>query len=203
MGYLRSRAGVGLLLLLVLAATALVGCGGGGGGVPLTVSGYVADAGTRSAVVGAVVSAQGQTVSTGDNGIFALTNLTTNPVMLTVGATAYQGLQQSVQVIGGALNVGTLYLAPAHTSGTGEVMGTVTSSGAPAVNVRVFNETRLARTDAQGNFTLYNVPAGPRTLTATNSDQTAMAFASVNVPAEGTVSAGIIALKGGPPPPPI
>lgn len=196
----------GLLLVLPLALF-LFGCGGGGGAGPLNliVSGIIADDGTLVGITGATVSSQGQTANTLGDGSFILYNLTQNPATLTLGAAGYQGRQEEITILGGAVNIGTLYLKPTHIGGTGIVTGQVTLNQFSAVGAIVFfDEWHTATTDQNARFTLYNVPAGNQTLTATNAAWTVVGYKhNVPVPADGTVDAGVIDMRSGPPPPPL
>jgi len=197
---------VSLLLVLPLALF-LFGCGGGGGGglLNLIVSGVVADAGTLAGIPNATVSSQGQTTNTLGDGSFILYNLTQNAATLTLGAAGYQGRQKEIRILGGAVNIGTLYLKPTHIGGTGIVTVQVTLGGFPLVGAFVFfDQSHTATTDQNARFTLYNIPAGVQTLTATNTARTVVGYVyDVPVPADGTVDAGVIDMRSGPPPPPV
>ncbi|NLO73544.1 MAG: carboxypeptidase-like regulatory domain-containing protein [candidate division WS1 bacterium] len=191
-------------MMVSLSLLCLYGCGGGGGSpVSMSVAGYLVDAGTRTPLGGATVSAQGQTIYSESNGYFTLTRLTRNPVVLTIRAAGHEDLSHSVTVVGGSMNVGTLALRPLHTPNTGNVTGYVTLNGAPAASASVVAGTREARTSSEGGFTLFNVPPGTVTLTAASADRVFMGSGQVTVVADTTVSAGTIQLISGPPPPPI
>jgi hypothetical protein len=167
------------------------------------VTGFVLDAGMLTPIAGAQVSAQGQTATTQANGFFSLTGLSRSPVVLSIAASSYEATQVTAVVSGGVQNLGNLYLAPFHEPGTGTVRGQVRMSGAPSPGATIAAGTRQARSDAGGNFTLYNAPAGLQILTASNSGGAAVGLATVNVPADGTVTGVVINLTSGPPPPPL
>ncbi|HEY3398215.1 MAG TPA: carboxypeptidase-like regulatory domain-containing protein [Armatimonadota bacterium] len=200
-----SRLTLGSALLLAIVLPALVtGCGGGGGGgsTTLIVSGKVVNAGTLNPVQGALVSAQGQTVTTAGDGTFTLYNLAHNPVVITFGAAAYQTLQQTISVPGGGVNIGSVALVPAHRAGTGNVTGTVTVNGLAAAGASITGAGASARSNASGQFTLYNATPGTQTLTGSTSGGAAVGFAQVVVPADSTLSGVLLAITSGPPPPP-
>ncbi len=198
-----SLRGVAFALLIALSSALLVGCGGGGAPALLSVTGFVLDAGMLTPLAGAQVSAQGQTATTQANGFFSLTGLTRSPVTLTLTAAAHEPTQVTAAVSGGAQNLGNLYLAPTHQPGTGTVRGQVRMNGLPSPGATIAAGTCQARSDAGGNFTLYNAPPGLQILTASNSGGAAVGLAAVHVPADGVVTGVVINLTSGPPPPPL
>lgn len=170
----------------------------------LTVSGTVQDAASLAGIVGATVSAQGLSTTTTTGGFFALGNLTQNPVALTVTAPAHQTYLTSVSVPGAALNVGTIYLAPTHVAGRGDVTGRALLSGVPTAGVSVLvNGVTQAVTNSAGQFHAYNLPPGVVALILVTSNSVYMAQKTVTIVADTTISAGDIALTSGPPPPPL
>jgi hypothetical protein len=195
-----------LVPLVLITAGLLSGCGGGsgdGGVSPYSVSGVVKDAALLSAISGATVSAQTLITSTAGNGSFLLSNLTQSPVPLTIHASGHQDLVTAVTATSNPLNLGTLYLAPTHTLGRGDVTGRVLLGALSAVGVSVFSGLAQATSDENGQFRLYNLPAGAQTLTLASLDRIYMAQKAVTVVADSTVSAGNVYLSNGPPPPPL
>jgi hypothetical protein len=201
---LRSLTLTALITLLALAALLLPGCGGSsGGGGPFTITGFVEDGASLAAVSGGTVSAQGHQTTTSSDGFFTLANVPQNPVTLSVTAPGYAQLVTVVQVPGAAQSVGTLYLAPVHVGGTGQVTGTVTVGGVAAAGAMILGGGSQSTSNDQGQFNLYNVTAGVQNLTVASADRADMAVAAVTVVADTTVSAGYIALSVGPPPVPL
>jgi hypothetical protein len=192
--------------LLVLVAVGLAGCSGSSSGSSsggeATLTGFAVDAGSRAALAGAVAEAQGHSATADNGGFFTLAGLTSGTVSLTVSAAGHQTTTVSVSLPGGGLALGQVPLPPLHVAGDGDVSGQVTLSGVGVADARVVVGSVQSLTDASGNFTLYNVPAGPETLTAADSGGISVGVLTVVVPADGHLTGVVIALSGGPPPPP-
>jgi hypothetical protein len=134
-----------------------------------TLAGTVSDGGTGIAIAGArvTVSTTGQFATTDNNGSYTLENVPAGPHEVTASALGYSNTTASVSIIADTINPQDFSLAPLPAGTvTGQVTAAATSAGIPNVRVKVHATDQTATTDANGNYTLKNVPAGPQTLSA-------------------------------------
>lgn len=135
-----------------------------------------------SPLLGASVTVGGNGAVTASDGSWSLQNLTAGTVTITAALSGYNSASESATVTAGnTTTAGTLALAPINLGNvTGQV---INSSGAGVSGATVTGDGVSTSTNAGGNYTLANLPAGSATITAS---ATGFTNASTNV----TVSAG-------------
>jgi subtilisin family serine protease len=150
--------------MLMLAA-----CGGGSQQPTTgTVSGTVTSS-QGGAISGATVAVNGLslTATTNSSGQYTISNVPAGSQTVTASATSFQNSQQSITVTAGQTVSANFTLTPVATTGT--VSGTVTSStGGPisGATVSIQGSALTTTTNASGQYSIANVPAGSQTVAA-------------------------------------
>ncbi|MGC2696262.1 MAG: carboxypeptidase regulatory-like domain-containing protein [Candidatus Angelobacter sp.] len=171
-----------------------------------TITGTVKSS-AGAAISGASVGYGGGTTTTDGNGTFTLTGVPTGTVQLVASASGFQSVTQSVVVNGGATSTANFILSPGASSGT--VTGKVTniSNGTIIAGATVNWSGGSTTSNASGIYTLANVPAGSKTITASatgflprslTTTVTANTTATLNFPlaTAGKITAKVIAANG-------
>jgi len=178
---------------LVLAlGMILAGCGGGGGNATGTVTGTVQDSDSQAPIENATMSVVGTTIqeSTNAQGHYSLPNVPAGARTVRAEATGYFAQSHNVDVPANSTATVDFQLTP-QSSATGTVTGTVRDSGSQApiagATMSVVGTTIQASTDAQGYYTLANVPAGARTVRAEATGYFAQSQ-NVDVPADSAAT---------------
>ncbi len=137
-----------------------------------TVTGTVTDSSTGNPIQGASVSADtGQNDTTDQNGDYTLSNVPTGNRTITASASGYVMQQKPATVNDGQTTIVDFALDP-EPAGNGTIKGTVrdASTGSKLGGVLVTTDTgESATTNNGGKYTIRNVPAGNRTVTASLS----------------------------------
>ncbi len=145
-------------------------CGStGGAGGSGTVSGLVTNSANSQPVSGANVSADtGQNDTTDGNGNYALSPVPAGTRTISVTASGYDPQNQQATVNDGQDTSVNFALVAETSGGSGTVKGTVTdASGTKLSDVEVSTDTGpSAITNKGGKYTIQDVPAGSRTMTA-------------------------------------
>ncbi len=133
---------------------------------PGSISGTVRDAATAAGLSGATVSDGTRSATTDASGNYSLSAVPAGTYTVTASRAGYTAASQSVTVVAGATSVANFSLNAAATTGT--ITGRVTNSstGQPIAGARVTDGTRSTVTDANGYYTLANVPASSYRVTA-------------------------------------
>ena len=160
-------------------------CGNTGGSTTFgTVSGRVIDSSGSSPISGASVSADtGESTSTDGAGDYTFSPVSTGTRTISVTAAGYISKQDSTSVSDGATSTLDFALDAAPSGGTGTIKGTVTdNNGSKLGGVLVSTDTgQSALTNRGGKYSVQNVPAGDRTVTASKTGFTpAVDTATVN-----------------------
>ena len=162
-----------------------------------TVTGTVTNAETGAPLFRATVAVNGTKLSIGtlDDGTFTLNGIPEGRRTLTISASGFTATTRDVTVVARtSISAGTIVLTtPLPT--TGSIDGTV---------IHAFTETPLqfitiavnglsTTSSSNGSFVLRGVPVGPQTVTV-SAPQFNSTTRTVEVPADGSVSTGTIAL---------
>lgn len=196
-----------LAILLLSVPLVLTGCGGGGGGDDTggsSVSGYVRDAGSENPIEGARVTTSGRTAVTNSQGFFTLTGVSSGALTLTATATGYAaGTAQVAAGSGDRLLGSPILLVPAALPNAANITGRVTLGGEGRSGATVRAGGVEAVTDADGYYTLYNVPLGSQTVFASGLDDNGQTVTgSTTVTLTGATVEANIQLTDQPPLPP-
>ncbi len=131
--------------------------------VPGSINGTVTNS-SGNPIPGAAVSFPGRSTTTNSLGKYSFTNVSPGTPTLTVVASGYATVNQPVSVAGGQTVIAdfTLQLA-------GRVTGRVVAdaTGLPIAGANIEYPGGSVNTDANGNYTITNIPAGVQTLKAT------------------------------------
>jgi len=151
---------------------------------PGTIIGTVTDGRTAAPLSGATVSYSGGTATTDSAGHYTLSNVVEGTYSLTGSATAYISKTASVTVGPGASVTQNFAL----TQPAGAIAGTVSEAGTGKAlgGATVSYSGGSATADANGQYTLANVPVGTYTVTAAASGYTSQ---SQSVTVTGGVTA--------------
>jgi hypothetical protein len=149
-----------------------------------TITGTVKNS-SGGAISGASVGFGGGTATTNASGVYTLTGVPVGTVQLVASASGFQSVTQNVTVTSGATATANFTLAAGAAGGT--VTGKVTnvSNGAILAGATVSWSGGSTTSNASGIYTLTNVAAGSRNLTATRSGYLARTLA-VNVTSGAT-----------------
>jgi hypothetical protein len=160
-----------------------------------------------TAIAGASVGFGGGTTTTNASGVYTLTGVPVGTVQLVASAAGFQSVTQNVTVTGVATATANFTLAAGST--VGAVTGKVTnvSNGAALAGATVSWSGGSATTNTSGIYTLSNVTAGSRSITATKSgylartstaNVTGGATATLNVQltTAGKISVKVVAANG-------
>lgn len=194
--------GVALIVGLAVLLSGCGGGGGGGGGETVNLTGYVYDDGSLQPIGNATVAAGSTSTLTSNTGTFTVLNVSSSQTTAKITAAGYQTKTVQIPAGSGSKSLGIIYLAPNQVSGTGNITGRLLSGGTPVGGATVTSQSRFATSKSDGLYTLYNVPAGVRTVQAA-SDGGSTGSASVTVLTGQTVTANMTLSIAPPPPPPI
>jgi acid phosphatase len=143
--------------------------------LPGTITGHVTDSSTGAALAGANVSYNGGSTVTDNTGSYTLSNVPAGSVSVTASQTGYTSKTSTVTVTAGATATLNFQLTATPPT-TGNITGHVTdsSSGAAIAGATVSFSGGSTVTDAVGSYTLSNVPAGARSVTASQTGYTSL-----------------------------
>ena len=132
-----------------------------------------------------VFTDRGGVATTDASGSYRIDGVAAGPVVLrAIDQTALEQATVATTVVGGVEITANLILF----GGTGTVKGVVLDAdGHPVAGVQVGGGLSLATTDANGQFTLGDIPVGQRTLTALDQANQLTASGSVNLAGPGEV----------------
>ncbi|MHC9539176.1 MAG: carboxypeptidase regulatory-like domain-containing protein [Vulcanimicrobiota bacterium] len=161
-----------------------------------TVQGTVTDQTTSAKLSGVTVSIGTLTTTTDANGAYTIQNVPAGTQTIAATKTGYTAVSSSVSVTAGQTTTKNISMSPG-TAQVGTVQGTVTdqTTSAKLSGVSVAIGTLTATTDANGAYTIQNVPAGTQTITATKTGYTAVS-SSVSVTAGQTTTKNISMTPG-------
>jgi len=163
------------------------------------VSGNVSGTVTSSAgaaIAGAVVSFSGGSTTTNAGGNYVLNNVPAGTIQLSASANGYNGQSQSVSITGGSTATANFTLIATN----GNVSGMVTSSAGGAIaGATVSFSGGNTTTNANGNYSLNNVPAGTIQLQASANGYNSQTQ-SVNIAGGSTATANFALAAAGAPP---
>lgn len=133
---------------------------------PGAISGQVTDVEDGSAISGAQVSDGIRTVLTDATGGYTIDNVPPGTYQVFASKEGYQTSSLTVNVVSGTTTVADFSLT--KTIVPGSITGSVTDAegGSPIVGAMVSDGTRTATTDASGEYTIADVPAGSYGVTA-------------------------------------
>ncbi len=162
-----------------------------GGGASGGISGKVTSS-FGAPLLGVTVTAGTGTANTLADGTWSLQNLAAGSLTVTAALNGYSGASENASITAGNnTTAGTLALAPVNPGNvTGQV---VNGAGTGLSGATVSAQGLTVNTDAAGNYTLANLPAGAATITA-SATGFANGTATVNVAAGTTMSAPAITL---------
>ena len=162
-----------MLMVTLLCAMVITGCSsssddGGGSSTSATLSGTVTDSATESAVEKATVKLGDGETTTGSDGTYSFSGLSTGTFTMTVSKSGYQEYEASVTIIEGS-NTKNVTLT-AETTQTGSLTGTVKYGDALLEGVlvalqNVGNYTTLE----DGAYSFTQVSYGTYTISATKT----------------------------------
>lgn len=163
----------------------------GGGGSSGGISGKVTNSAGAS-LLGATVTVGTSTAQTLADGTWSMQNLAAGTFTVSAALSGYSGASESATITAGNnTTAGTLALAPVS---PGNVTGQVVNGGGTGVSGATVSAQGLSvSSDAAGNYTLGNLPAGAATITA-SATGFATGTAAVNVAAGTTTTAPAITL---------
>jgi hypothetical protein len=156
-----------------------------------TIQGIVTRSDGGTVIAGAsVMTETGQNATTDVNGAYTLSSVPTGSRTVTASADGYVDQSAPVSVTDGGTSTQNFVLDPSVTSGGfGTIKGTVTDSisGARLNGVSLETDTgETATTNRRGKYTLRNVPAGDRTVTANETGYVFYESAPISVTAGQT-----------------
>lgn len=171
-----------------------------------TITGTVKSA-SGAAIAGASVGYGGGTATTDAAGSYTLTGVPVGTVQLVASASGFQSVTQGVTVNGGATTTANFTLTAAPTSGT--VTGKITnvSNGALLAGATVSWSGGSTTSNTSGIYTLANVTAGSRNITASKTGYLSRTLAvsvaggatsTLNIPlaTAGKISAKVVTSTG-------
>jgi uncharacterized membrane protein len=135
-------------------------------GLPGSITGSVTDAEGGSPIAGATVSDGTRTVTTDATGEYTIADVPAGTYQVTASKEGYQSSSTTVNVLSGSSAVADLALTAAMLPGS--ITGSVTDAenGSPIAGATVNDGTRTTTTDAAGEYTIADVPAGSHEVTA-------------------------------------
>lgn len=144
-------------------------------------------------LLGVAITAGTGTAQTASDGTWSMQNVTAGTVTFAASRSGYTSASESATVTaGGNTTAGTLALAPVN---PGAVTGQVVNSSGTAITGATVSAAGLTvATDASGNYTLANLPAGSTTIAASASGF-ANGSTTVTVAAGTTTAAPAITLS--------
>jgi hypothetical protein len=192
---LRVGAFIAIMGTLVSITILVAGCSSSDP-VATTIIGRVLHDSDHRALADVEVTDNNKVTTTVTDGTFALRLNDIGTVTIYVLGDGYEVAQREVPAGEGIKSAGTFYLKPVALPGFGHISGIVADAGAAAVGAQVWVGGNRAITDADGRYTLYNVPTGQQTVTASTGSKSGTTSAMVI--SLRTVTANI-ALSSGPP----
>ncbi len=168
--YLTSKAHIAFAVVVITAVIAVTGCGGGKA-LTATVTGTVLHDSDHRPVADLQVTDNRVVTTTGADGTFALELGHSGATTLYAVADGYAVEQRAVPAGAGVKDIGTFYMKPVTLPGYGNIVGIVADAGAPVQGAKVWVGGNTAVTHADGTYTLYNVPMGQRTVTASTGSK--------------------------------
>lgn len=117
-------------------------------------------------VSGVTVSTQGLSVTTGSDGTYRFSDLTTGSTTVTAQKAGFQDARQALTLVTGN---NTLDLALSAASGTALLSGTVTSNGSAVAGVVITAQGQTVTTASDGTYLFTNLTPGSVSLTATKT----------------------------------
>ena len=128
--------------------------------LPGSITGSVTDAEDGSPIAGAMVSNGTRTATTDATGQYTITDVPPGTYQVTASKSGYQSSSLMVTVVAGGTGIANLSLLEVILPGC--IIGSVTNAedGAPVAGATVSDGTRTATTDASGEYTIADVPAG-------------------------------------------
>lgn len=166
LGRLRKIVSLTALIAALVAIAVMTGCGSGET-ASTQIVGTVMHDGNRSPLEGIEVTDNKTVTTTAADGSFSLERSSTDATTLYVLGTGYEVEERELPAGDGVRNAGAFYLKPVLIAGYGGVKGIVADAGRPVAGATVYLGGNTAITDSEGRYTLYNVPSGYRTITAT------------------------------------
>lgn len=154
---------------------------------PGSVSGKVTD-GNGDPVSGVSVSYAGDTTTTDVDGIYTLGDITPGEVQLTFAKNGFATVKRNQPVGGGAKVTLDVVLTPPGTI-AGKVTDSSTGQGIAGAIVTYVGGTVAA--DANGNYTIADIPSGSQTISAAATGYNSSADQPVAVPVNATVTTNI------------
>lgn len=144
-------------------------------------------------LLGAAVTAGSSTAQSASDGSWTMQNVNAGTVTVTASLGGYSSASESATVTAGSnTTAGTLALAPVN---PGTVTGQVVNGGGAGISgATVIAAGLTVNTDASGNYTLANLPAGSTTISASASGF-ANGSTTVTVAAGTTTAAPAITLS--------
>lgn len=188
-------------LFVFIAGMAIVVSGCSGTSQPTveaTLTGVVVHDGTGEPLEGVRVVADNQQTETGADGAWTLQVDNQDGTTVNILAEGYLPGEVEVAEASGAIDVGTTRLEPQLVEDYGAVTGIIADAGRRVEGAEVSAGPITAITDADGSYTLYNVPEGRQEVLATKGQKSGIA--NVIVISRRTVTADI-AISSGPPSP--
>jgi Domain of unknown function (DUF1929)/Carboxypeptidase regulatory-like domain len=163
-----------------------------GAGSTGAISGVVTNS-SGAPLLGVSVAVGSSSAVTASDGTWSIQNLAAGTVTVTASLNGYNSASESATVTSGnTATAGTLALAPVN---PGTVAGQVVSSSGSAISGAAVSAAGVTvSTDANGNYTLANLPAGATTITA-SATGFANGSASVTVAAGTTTTPPVITLS--------
>jgi thermitase len=134
--------------------------------LPGSISGQVTDAEDGSAISGAQVTDGTRTTTTDAMGQYTIADVPAGYYEIVASKEGYETSSMTVNVLSGSSAVVNLSLIEIIVPGS--IIGSVTDAenGSPIVGATVSDGTRTATTDATGQYTIADVPAGSHEVTA-------------------------------------
>jgi hypothetical protein len=154
---------------------------------PGTVTGKVTD-GDGNPIAGAEVAFGDGSTTTDANGDYTLNDVLPGEQLFTASKSGFANVSRSQIVIGGQSNILNFTLTP-----PGTISGTITNSenGDPISGAIITHGSGTTTSDANGDYTIADIASGSQTLVASASGYNSSPEQTVDVPANGTVTADI------------
>ncbi len=167
--------------------------------VPLTgtITGTVRNSVGSAPIASATVTAAGISTTSSGTGSFTLSNVPAGPQTLSATASGFNAASIGVTVVAASTVNQDIPVIPLTGTITGKIRNADNGDPVPGVAISL-NGTSLATTsDADGNYTLSNVPAGPQNLSITQTNYIGT-FPSVTVVGNETLllNVSLTPLKG-------
>ena len=133
---------------------------------PGAITGQVTDAEDGSAISGAQVSDGIRTSLTDAAGMYVIDDVSPGSYQVTAGREGYETSSLTVNVLSGSTTLANLSLNEVILPGSTTGSVTDAEDGSPVAGAAVTDGTRTAATDASGEYTIADVPAGSYEVTA-------------------------------------